>query len=179
MKASPMPVRDALNRLAANGIVNLESNRSYYVNSLSQKDLVEITDMRMILEPIAAVKASKMASDREIEDIIKIADKFQVAVDHEARDTYIKINRDFHFKIYNCTRNQIMINFIDQLWNMLSPYQYLLSEKSSAHNFTEGGYKNHQEIVSALRNGDNESLEFWVRKDIRFAFNGIMAEFFN
>jgi DNA-binding transcriptional regulator YhcF (GntR family) len=84
MNVSPMPVRDALNRLAANGIVNLESNRSFYVNSLSKKDLNEITDMRMILEPIAAVKASKMASDREIEDIIKIADKFQKAVDHEA-----------------------------------------------------------------------------------------------
>jgi DNA-binding GntR family transcriptional regulator len=178
MNVSPMPVRDALNRLAANGIVNLESNRSYYVNSLSQKDLIEITDMRMILEPIAAVKASKMASDREIEGIIKIADKFQKAVDHEARDTYIKINRDFHFKIYNCSRNQKMINFIDQLWNMLSPYQYLLSAKSCSHNFTEGGYKNHQEIVSALRKGDKESLESWVRKDIRFAFNGIMAEFF-
>jgi DNA-binding GntR family transcriptional regulator len=178
MKVSPMPVRDALNRLAANGIVHLESNRSYYVNSLSKQDLVEITDMRMILEPIAAGKASKMASDREINEIIKTADKFQEAVDQEARDTYIRINRDFHFKIYNCTGNRIMIHFIDQLWNMLSPYQYLLSEKSSSHNFTEGGYKNHQEIVSALRIGDIESLEFWVRKDIRFAFDGIMGEFF-
>jgi len=177
MQISPMPVRDALNRLEANGFVILQRNRSYYVNSLSKKDLIEITEMRMILEPIAAAKASTMASDQEIGDIIKIADKFQQAVDISARDTYLKTNRDFHFKIYNCTKNQTMIQFIDQLWNMLSPYQYLLSEKSRSHNFTEGGYKNHQEIVSALRKKDTESLDRWVKKDITFAFNGIIAEF--
>jgi DNA-binding GntR family transcriptional regulator len=177
MRISPMPVRDALNRLEANGFVILQRNRSYYVNSLSKKDLIEITEMRMILEPIAAVKASTMVSDQEIGEIIKIADTFQKAVDIGARDTYLKTNRDFHFKIYNCTKNQTMIQFIDQLWNMLSPYQYLLSEKSRSHNFTEGGYKNHQEIISALRKRDTESLDRWVKKDITFAFNGIMAEF--
>jgi DNA-binding GntR family transcriptional regulator len=177
MHISPMPVRDALNRLEANGFVILQRNRSYYVNSLSKKDLIEITEMRMILEPIAAVKASTLASDQEIGEIIKIADTFQKAVDIGARDTYLKTNRDFHFKIYNCTKNQTLIQFIDQLWNMLSPYQYLLSEKSRSHNFTEGGYKNHQEIISALRKKDTKSLEHWVKKDITFAFNGIMAEF--
>ena len=179
MNVSAMPVRDALNRLEANGFIILGSNRSYYVASLSKKDLIEITDLRMILEPLAAVKASKTASPEEIGEIVKIAHIFQKAVDHEAKDTYIKINRKFHFKIYSCTKNKKMINFIEQLWNMLSPYQYLLSQKSRSYNFAEGGYRNHQEIISALKSGDKESLEYWIRQDITFAFNGIMAEFFD
>lgn len=177
MHVSPMPVRDALNRLEANGFVILESNRSFYVNSLSRKDLIEITDLRMILEPLAAVKASQMVSEQEIGELTKLADKFKKAVDNRARSTYLKINREFHFKIYNCTDNHKMIHFINQLWNMLSPYQYLLTERSESYNFSEGGYRNHQEIVSALQKVDNESLEYWIKKDIKFSFNGIMAEF--
>ena len=159
-----MPIRDALNRLAANGIVNLEANRSYYVNSLSKKDLIEITDVRMILEPIAATQAAKRISDRELEDIIETGDMFQKAVERGARNALVKNNREFHFKLYNCTNNQKLINFIDQLWNMLSPYLYLLSEKSRFHDFKKGGYKNHQEIVLALRKRDSESIKYWIKK---------------
>jgi DNA-binding GntR family transcriptional regulator len=179
MNVSPMPIRDALNRLAANGIVNIEANRSYYVNSLSKKDLIEITDVRMILEPVAATQAAKIISDREIDDIIETGEIFQKAVERGARNTLVKNNREFHFKLYNSTNNQKLINFIDQLWNMLSPYLYLLSEKSKFYDFKKGGYKNHQEIVIALRKRDCESIEYWIQKDIQFAFDGIMAEFFN
>jgi DNA-binding GntR family transcriptional regulator len=178
MNVSPMPIRDALNRLAANGIVNIEANRSYYVNSLSKKDLIEITDVRMILEPVAATQAAKIISDREIDDIIETGEIFQKAVERGARNTLVKNNREFHFKLYNSTNNQKLINFIDQLWNMLSPYLYLLSEKSKFYDFKKGGYKNHREIVIALRKRDGESIEYWIKKDIQFAFDGIMAEFF-
>ncbi len=178
MNVSPMPVRDALNRLAANGVVNLEANRSYYVNALSKTDLIEITDMRLILEPIAARQALEKIGPRRMTAITKIADRFHQAVEHEARSTLVQSNREFHFKIYGCTQNRKMISFIDQLWNMLSPYLYLLSEKSRFYNFRKGGYKNHQEIVSALGRRDHKSLKYWIKKDIEFAFEGIMAEFF-
>lgn len=178
MNVSPMPVRDALNRLAANGFVNLEANRSYYVNALSKNDLIEITELRMILEPLAAVNASRRVSDQEIESIRIMAARFQRAVDHSARGTYVKRNRDFHFQLYNSTKNQKWVDILNQLWNMLSPYEYLLSQKSRSYDFKKGGYTNHREIVSALRQKDNEALEYWIKQDIMFAFDGIMAEFF-
>ena len=179
MKISPMPVRDALNRLAANGIVNLAANRSYYVNALSKDELLEITELRMILEPRAAVDASKIINRRGIESITNSAKDFRRAVEKKDRATYVKKNRDFHFRLYNHAKNQKMIAIINQLWNMLSPYEYLLSEKSRSYNFKKGGYTNHGKIVSALLTKDHAALENWIKRDIEFAFDGIMTEFFN
>jgi DNA-binding GntR family transcriptional regulator len=178
MKISPMPVRDALNRLAANGIVNLEANRSYYVNALSKEELIEITELRMILEPMAAVDASRSINARDIKGIGKLGDDFRRAVEKEARATFVQKNRDFHFRLYGYAKNQKLIDIINQLWNSLSPYEYLLSEGSRSYNFKKGGYTNHRKIVSALRNKDHAALENWIKRNIEFAFDGIMAEFF-
>ena len=173
-----MPVRDALNRLAANEIVNLEANRSYYVNALSKDELIEITELRMILEPRAAVDASKIINERGIESISNSAEDFRRAVEKKDRATFVQKNRDFHFQLYNYATNQKLIDIINQLWNSLSPYEYLLSEGSRSYNFKKGGYTNHRKIVSALRTKDHAALEKWIKRDIKFAFDGIMIEFF-
>ena len=146
-------------------------------NSISKKEFVEITDLRMLLEPVAAAEASKRASAQQIENISTLANKWEKAVKQEDPDTYLKLGREFHFSIYQCAGKPIMMNFIDRLWNMRSPYQYLLARKSQTYDFSEGGLLYHRKIVAALRKRDAEALANWVRKDIKYSFNIFMAEF--
>lgn len=70
-----------------------------------------------------------------------------------------------------------MIDILDRLWSMESPYNYLLARKSQTYNFKEGGYRCHRKMMSALRAKDAEALANWVRKDIEYSFNIFMADF--
>jgi GntR family carbon starvation induced transcriptional regulator len=60
---SSSPLREALNRLAAEGLVSMDENRGFRVAQMSPEDLQDITTMRLIVEPAALADAMQAGSD--------------------------------------------------------------------------------------------------------------------
>jgi len=96
---SRTPVREALRRLHAEGLVSLIANRGAFVTSWTRKDVDEVFDLRVILESHAARLAAQRISDEALLKLRDLADRMEHAVRGRAGqqlDKLTALNADFH-----------------------------------------------------------------------------------
>ena len=71
------PVRDAVNQMAAEGLVTVTPRRGTVVSPISIRDIEELYEIRLMLEPLAAELAASRASDDEIAHVRVLADRLE------------------------------------------------------------------------------------------------------
>ncbi|WP_299043246.1 GntR family transcriptional regulator [uncultured Tateyamaria sp.] len=112
---SRTPVREALRRLEADGIVEHRPRLGAVIRQLSHTELVELYEMRTLLERTAAEMAAKHAAPAEIEALRDINASFALSAPAEAA----ALNQDFHRGIYHATRNRFLLDAARALNNAL------------------------------------------------------------
>ncbi|WP_299141608.1 GntR family transcriptional regulator [uncultured Tateyamaria sp.] len=112
---SRTPVREALRRLEADGIVEHRPRLGAVIRRLSHGELVELYEMRIVLERTAAQMAAKHAAAAEIDALRDL--NTQIAASAPARAA--ALNQDFHRGIYLGTRNRFLLDSARALNNAL------------------------------------------------------------
>lgn len=163
---SPTPVRDALKRLEADGVVVGRSKSAYFVLEPTRQQYVEVLNLRLELEGFATGSAAKHATSTEVDCIEAINERYVVATD--VAET-VRLNFHFHFEIYRLARSQLLIDIIENLWMRIGPSMHLHTQ----------GYDlaavaaNHRRLLDALRRNDTRAAELAVRKDMTDAVKAI------
>ena len=94
------PVREALGRLVAEGAFEMQPNRSVRVPLMTRARIMELRDIRMALEGLAAAKAALAADRRQVAELRRIALAI-VAARRQADSVADRQNiREFHFTLY-------------------------------------------------------------------------------
>jgi len=112
---SRTPVREALRRLEADGIVEHRPRLGAVIRKLSHGELVELYEMRIVLERTAAQMAAKHAAAAEVDALRDL--NTQIAASAPARAA--AMNQDFHRGIYLATRNRFLLDSARALNNAL------------------------------------------------------------
>lgn len=159
---SEMPVRGALAKLEARGIVSIPNRRRIIVNELSVEDVNQIYEIRLLLECYAVKKASVLRSDEALKRLKKIADQ---AASAEDEVEYLKFNRDFHLTIYREAKLRHLLDLISQMWEKTSPYLYILMDWEK-DKLGESFIKSHLGMLKGLENKDPEETSKWLTKDL-------------
>jgi DNA-binding GntR family transcriptional regulator len=141
---SVTPVREAVRRLEAEGLVQFQAHKSVIVSPLSRSELSEIYDVRLQLDPYAAAIATTKASEAALEHIEQMA-RTQVSSDPLEQ---VMINRTFHRAIYAESGNSLLIGILDRLWERTDRYRILLV---SSEIDVKAVVREHLEIVAAMR----------------------------
>lgn len=120
--AGTMPIREALQRLAAEGaLVNLPSGR-VRVPLFTAEEFDEIKEIRLRLEGYAAYRAATQRSQEQLDEILKrfeLLEAIEKSVDHWPE--MIERNYQFHFAVYQAANTSHLITLIDSLWLRVSP----------------------------------------------------------
>src|SRR5882672_10203428 len=98
MNTSPMPVREALRRLEAGHVLELRAGGVLAVPQPSRGELLEIRDIRMSLEGLAAEQAAARMTKKELERTARLGAAMRR--DADARPdvaAFVAMNREFHF----------------------------------------------------------------------------------
>ncbi|PVZ05875.1 GntR family transcriptional regulator [Actinomycetospora cinnamomea] len=153
---SRTPVREALTRLAAEGLVALEAHRGARVTSFTPEDLHGIFDVRLALEPRATARAAAHATADDLDALQDLADRM-LAVGapgpDQDLDALVGLNRDFHARLLDLARapalaaalaNVVHTPVVTRTFHAYDPASLA---RSLAH---------HAEIVAALRAGDGD-----------------------
>jgi len=116
LSASRTPVREAVARLAAEGLVNVESRRGAVVAGLSMHDFVEINQLRRLLEPYAAsVAAGAIPAD----EISRLEARLR-EVDEDDIEGVANVDQDVHFTLGKYCRNSRIARLITELNNRMA-----------------------------------------------------------
>jgi len=153
------PLREALNRLSANGMVVREENRGFRVPPASAKELMELTNTRCWLEEIG-IRESIANGDTEWEERIVLAYHWltRAARSEEAKAKYTapeweNHHREFHLALISACGSGILMDFCAELHQRSFRYRNLAEvvEYRGHHEHEE-----HNELQQAVlqRNAD-------------------------
>ena len=162
LAVSVTPVREAVRRLEAEGLVRFQAHKSVVVAPLSRDELRETYEVRLQLDPYAAALATKRASDEQIAEIERLA---HAPVSHDASEQ-VGLNRAFHREIYSLCGNALLTQILDRLWERTDRYRLLLAS-GDAVLFAAG--REHLEIANAMRARRPQSVGQLVRSHVENA----------
>ena len=162
---SRTPVREALRRLAAEGLVDVSPNRGARVAEWDDHDLREIFDLRSILESHACELATPRASAAEIEFLENICEEMEALAktdlsSEQRLPALAAKNRIFHGKIIemsNSSRLGLLIETLIHVPIVMQTYKVYSPEA------LERSLRHHREIVNAMKAGD----EVWAASVMR------------
>jgi DNA-binding GntR family transcriptional regulator len=156
---SVTPVREAVRRLEAEGLVQVHAHRTVVVSPLSLSELSEIYDVRLQLDPHAAAIATAKASEETLERIERMA-RTEVSRDPLEQAT---INRAFHRAIYVESGNSLLIEILDRLWERTDRYRIMLV---STEIDVKTVVREHLEIVAAMRSRQSRQVAKLIRAHV-------------
>jgi DNA-binding GntR family transcriptional regulator len=175
-RVSPMPVREAFNRLAEAGVISLHKKKSAVINTLSKEDLMEIQRIRINLETMAVEQACRSMDTRTLADLQVLHQAYLEAFRVFRVEEVLRLNRAFHFTIYSATRMRRLLNIINGLWDQISPYYHILLRKKE-HLYTEKHVDTHALLLEKLKEKDVEGSVQALRADLQNAAELIITEF--
>lgn len=122
--ASRVPVREALHRLEAEGLVVLRPRRGFVVASLDLDEIEEIFQLRMLLEEHAGFIATQRRTEKDVAELGKILDVLQsIEVDDPANiPKWALHNRLFHGRLFESSRRRHVCNIATTLRDMVERY---------------------------------------------------------
>ena len=105
MQVSRTPLREALNRLALEGLVILMPFRGYMAAPLSVDGFRELCEVRRILEAESAALAAKRATPEDVARMERLAELRYSREDKGSYETYLRANSAFHLALVKATNN--------------------------------------------------------------------------
>lgn len=174
---SPMPVRQAVGRLAAEGALEVTPNRAIRVPVMTRAGFEELRRIRCEIEGLAAELAAERAGPEEIEEIAGHQDLFAAESMKPVPDgaVAIRANKDFHFAIYRAARMPRLLQIIESLWLQVGPILNLDLRASGRRLREVEAHKHHARLVEALRRRDGATARAALVADIESAAAFILA----
>lgn len=169
--ASVMPAREAMNRLIAEGALELRANRTVIVPVLARDEFDELTDLRCHVEGLAAAQAVDRVEPAHIERLRQIDLAMRVAARKGDADAYLDGNFQFHFVIYRLGASAFMLSIIERLWVRVGP---LIRSCLNTTGFSDSS-RLHAQIIEALEAGKGAALRKAIVADIAVAAETIRA----
>lgn len=174
LEVSRTPVREALSRLAAQGLVEILPNRGARVATWTAEQLREVFDLRMLLEPVACGKAIGRLGSAELDELDELALGMRELAAAEGQRDFValaKLNRRFHTTVIGASGSpqlqQILaaVAHVSVATQNYSVYSEDALARSLAHHF---------EIVAALRSGNADWVESVMRSHLHNARTALL-----
>lgn len=153
---SRTPVREALRRLAAEGLVDITPNKGARVVEYPRQDLDHIFDIRARVEGLAARTAAETASEADIDRLDKIATVLKERSDAGQIDEVYKLNAEYHATLNGLAGSSVLTATVGQLIHSSVLLRTLHSFDQAAR---QRSVNHHLEIVAALRARDPDWAE--------------------
>jgi len=162
---STTPIREALQRLVAERLLDMQDNRSVIVPLLSAPAFEELTRIRIAVEGLAGEMAASRMSESGLIDIQVTLAGMQRAIEADDGRAYLALNETFHFAIYQQAGAPILLNMIRDLWGRVGPYLKLLMQERYIPRSNDA----HRRIVAALEQRNGPAVRASIEQDIAVA----------
>ena len=131
------PLREALYRLSADGFVQVQGQRGFRVAAMSQEELTDITNLRVVLEGMALTQSVE-DSDDDWESRVVAAfhhlTKAESQPDPDIQEWEVR-NREFHLALVSCCHSPWLMRFYETLYDQHKRYRNIARiDRSSRRN---------------------------------------------
>jgi DNA-binding GntR family transcriptional regulator len=167
---SRTPVRSAIRRLEAEGLVNSIPNRGAFVITPTQREIEETFLVRAQLEIMATRLTTANISPKQIQELRDLIQMETMIFDKNNLDEYFAINDSLHLKIAEFSCNRVLYSYINDL---LDRTRIFLILYDPFYKIEYSPTKEHETIVEAIANKDPDRACAAVQEHINSSINGL------
>ncbi len=143
--ASRTPLREALNRLVAEGFLQQKQDRGFFCRDLKPREMFELYQFRAILEVGAVRLACEQATEQEITDLALFLDETGPEEGNRNSEELVRLDEYFHEKIMALSRNMAMRGTLENINARIKYFRWVDMDSKRAETQHE-----HLVIVQAL-----------------------------
>src|SRR5215467_8361228 len=151
------PVREALRRLESEGLVVTDVHRGATVARTESEEMEENYRILAALEALAGTLAVSKITDPDLTEIESLYR--QVAACHPDDSRLAELNRQFHFRIYECARSPMLLTLMRLLWRSF-PYG---PQSDRPH---QESVRQHAQLVKALKRRDEQQVAAIIQEHV-------------
>lgn len=154
---SNSPIINALFRLSGEGLVDITSRKGTYVKDITEKDIYEIEELRIILECGAIDIIGRTITDEQVEHLKQKYEGTLVADKKFDYTRFMEKDSRFHLEIVKLTNNQRLIDTYKRLNAHIhvARFEYAKQRKTPL----PWTHRDHLEILNALKQRDPEKAK--------------------
>ncbi len=157
------PIREALQRLACEGLVVLRPRRGAFVASLSIVDLQQIFELRRTIEGYAASLAAERATETDLAALEAALAALNTLGPEAGPETYITIDRTFHRAVAHAAHNRFLEATLSRMYNLNLRLWYLALDKIGP---MREAIDEHRRVLSGIAARDSALAEAAMREHI-------------
>jgi len=146
---SPIPVREALKRLQQEGFLDVVPYIGAIVKSIDFQKYKEMVEVRNQLEILAATSSVPRITAANFSKLESILAKMEKAIGSVGVNSYMDLDRKFHFTIYENAPNKFLIENVVMLWDRCKISQYIFVWDNIR---AKESHDEHTEILEAIKN---------------------------
>lgn len=156
-----VPLREALNRLSAEGLVERRSHRGFFVTAISMAKLEELVKTRIWVETLALRESMQHVDDAWEESLVLSCHRLirthrRLPEEHgrELSEEWERRHKEFHTLLLSRCQSELLLNFCTTLMDQAVRYRNLSMNTNPSRARREGGAAEHQAILDAVLERD-------------------------
>lgn len=161
---SRVPVRDALRRLEAERLIQVEANRGAFVSRVTAEEASELLRVRLVLEELLCHDAAKNRTEAQLEELREIVALGTSSVRGASPSQLVALNTRFHRLLGEASHNPTAAGLVEQL-RVRSELEYSGRLPKRA----ESSWKEHRAVFDAVEAGDPEEASRCIREHLMHA----------
>lgn len=187
---SVQPVREALQRLCAEGALEWLPNTAFRVPDIDPERYRELWQIRMLLEGYSTRLAATSIPAATITRLAQINREMRDAMRRADGETVLRLNRDFHFAIYEASNSPVLVSLIEMIWMQISPLfaaftrrELSQAQESSSRKLAaaaaEDFFQLQETVMEALAAHKPDQAESALRRELELSatlFSGAVGE---
>jgi DNA-binding GntR family transcriptional regulator len=155
-RVSNTPIREALRRLEAEGLLFSVPRRGTFVSKLSIEEVKEIYEIRAVLEGFSARMAAINISRDDVVYLRKLQKELELSARTRDHDSWHDKNGEFHFYLTKLSGNSNLHNLVVNLKKRVFRYHKF---STASHETMTRYAAQHRKIVDAVIEGDGKRAE--------------------
>ncbi|MBY4891182.1 GntR family transcriptional regulator [Rhodobacteraceae bacterium N5(2021)] len=175
-----VPIREALNRLSSEGLVERRSHRGFCVAAISLADMTELVQTRIWLETLA-LRQSIENMDEALEEALVLSYHrlartqrlMKEDVDAKASEKRERLHKAFHMLLLDNCGSSLLLGFCSQLMDQSVRYRNLSMNTAPSRLRREGAAAEHKSILDAVLDQDADLACKLLEDHYRITLEGL------
>jgi DNA-binding GntR family transcriptional regulator len=168
---SRFKVREALQRLEAEGLVTIEEYRGASVRSATMEEVRQLYRARAVLEGLCAADFARNATGEQRARLKKEQDALERVVNSGTTENFGTLNGQWHSLIMEGSGNQVLHGLIQRL---NTPVHHLVFENFYRADRLQAALADHNLILEAVMKGDADGAEIAMRRHVENGFRYLL-----
>jgi DNA-binding GntR family transcriptional regulator len=163
---SDIPVREGVKRLEAEGLLEFAAHKGAVVSTLDRHDIEEMFAIRGEIEALAIRRASRTINREQLDELRDLLEAMEQAERDGRVEDYGRLNREFHFAIYEAQPYKRLLALIRDYWDSTDWCRRIFAGDADS---VRASAAEHRGIYQALVDGDGDTAAELLREQKRRA----------